>query len=171
MTRITLLSAVSAVALIAAPALAQTSGSPQRGLGGPAPAAQPQQPKPDPMKQADVSKIEGSSVYGSDGKKIGSIAYVLMDPATKTINRFVVGAGGVLGVGAHDVAMPVEQFHWDGQKDGFVVNKTEADLKGMPAWNGSGQGGAMSGSSTAPGASTHAPAAAPPPTTAPADRH
>ncbi len=150
MTRITLLSAVSALALIAAPALAQTTGSPQRGLGGPTPTAQPQQPKPDPMKQADVSKIEGSSVYGSDGKKIGSVAYVLMDPATKTIDRLVVGAGGVLGVGAHDVAMRLDQFHWDAQKDGFVVNKSEADLKGMPAWEGASKGGAMSGSSTAP---------------------
>ena len=170
MTRIILLSAVSALALIATPVLAQTTGSPQRGLGGPAPAAQPQQPKPDPLKQADVSKIEGSSVYGSDGKKLGTIAYVLMDPATKTIDRFVVGAGGVLGVGAHEVAMRLDQFHWDGQKDGFVINKTEADLKGMPAWTGGGQGGAMSGSSTAPASSSRAPANAPPPVTAPANR-
>jgi sporulation protein YlmC with PRC-barrel domain len=155
MMRGSVIAAVASLALLATPALAQTTAAPggaapggNSSLGSTPPPAATARPKPDPMHQEDVSEITGAAVYGSDGKKIGSIATVLMRPDTRTIERFVVGAGGVLGVGAHDVALPVSQFHWDAQKGGFVIADTEAQLKAMPAWNGSG--GTMSGSSTPP---------------------
>lgn len=151
----TLLAAVSALALLAAPALAQTTSpgnsgaASPRSLGGPATTA-PQPPKPDPLKQEDVSQISGAAVYGSDNKKIGTINTVLMKPESRQIDRLVVGAGGVLGIGAHDVALPIDQFHWDATQGGFTITKTEADLKAMPAWGERGGEKTMSGSSTAP---------------------
>src|SRR5690242_16109464 len=93
-----LLIAASALALLAAPALAQT--------GSPSPSTTAQATsKADPLKQEDVSQIKGAAVYGSDDKKIGSVSTVLMKPDSKAIDRLVVGAGGVLGVGARDVAL------------------------------------------------------------------
>jgi hypothetical protein len=149
------ITAVSAMALLAAPALAQQTapGGTARSPSATAPAAQ-SQPKPDPMKQEDVSQIKGAAVYGSDDKKIGSVDTVLMKPENKEIDRFVVGAGGVLGVGAHDVALPIDQFQWDAQKGGFKIAKTEADLKAMPAWTPAGSESRASGSTTAPAPST-----------------
>jgi hypothetical protein len=102
------------------------------------------------LKQEDVSQITGAAVYGGDNKKIGSIATVLMRPDSHEIDRLVVGAGGVLGVGAHQVALPVDQFRWDSEKGGFKIAKTEADLKAMPAWVAAGADRGMSGSSTPP---------------------
>ena len=155
-----LLAGISVLALLAGPVLAQSPGTTTRSPGGTAnstaPAAPPKQPAPDPMKQEDVSKIKGSAVYGSDGKKLGSIAAVLMKPDSKQIDRLVVGEGGVLGIGTHDVALPVDQFSWDADKDGFRLAKTADDLKSMPEWKAAGGQAATSGSSTPP---------APPPST------
>ena len=161
-----LLVAASALAFFAAPALAQTtspgaSTTPRGPATGTSPSTTPQAtPKPDPLKQDDVSQIKGAAVYGSDDKKVGSISTVLMKPDSKTIDRLVVGAGGVLGVGARDVAMPVDQFRWDAAKGGFNISKTEDDLKKMPEWKAASSSGAASGSSTAP-ASSARPATAP----------
>src|SRR6266851_3473359 len=135
-----LLVAASALALFAVPALAQTT-SPGAGTNTPA-AAQTQ--KADPLKQEDVSQIKGATVYGSDDKKIG--------------------AGGVLGVGAHDVALPIDQFRGDAGKGGFKIAKTEDELKKMPEWKSAGSPGAASGSG-----STTAPASGSRPPTAPSN--
>ena len=104
----------------------------------------------------DVSKITGSSVYGSDDKKIGSVSTVLMKPDSKQIDRFVVTEGGVLGVGGRDVALPADEFKWDASKGGFKIAKTEDQLKSMPEWK-------AAGSQTSTGSST------PPSTTAPSN--
>lgn len=152
MRRTTLFTAVAALALVAVPALAQSQSpgaGPARTPGGSATTAQPA-PMPDPLKQEDVSKITGAAVYGSDNKKIGSVDAVLMKPESKEIDRLVVAAGGVLGIGAHDVALPIDQFHWDAHQGGFTIAKTEADLKAMPVWSAPDSSSTMSGSSTAP---------------------
>ena len=157
-----LLVAASALALFAAPALAQTNSSAPRSAGGGTSSSSTAQAtsKGDPLKQDDVSEIKGAAVYGSDGKKIGSIDTVLMKPESKTIDRLVVGAGGLLGVGARDVVLPVDQFRWDAAKGGFKIAKTEDDLKNMPEWKAALGSSATSGSTTAP-ASSARPATAP----------
>ncbi|HEX3861464.1 MAG TPA: PRC-barrel domain-containing protein [Stellaceae bacterium] len=87
-----------------------------------------------PLMQEDISAIEGASVYDGDNSKIGSVANVLMNPQTKTIDRLVVSAGGVLGVGSHRVALPLDQFTWDSEHGGFKVSTNLASLKAMPEW-------------------------------------
>ncbi len=138
-----LIAAASVLMLIGAPALAQTAPpssaprtpSPSSSMSAPsAPAQAVRTPVPDPLKMEDVSKITGSAVYGSDDSKIGSISTVLMKPEDKTIDRFVVNSGGVLGVGGHKVAMPISQFTWDSDKGAFKLSNTIDDLKSMPEW-------------------------------------
>jgi sporulation protein YlmC with PRC-barrel domain len=143
-----LITAVAAVTLAAAPVLAQSpSSSPRSPTGGP-PAAAPRAPVPNPLTQEDVSKVKGTDVYGTDGKKIGSIDTVLMDPQSKSISRLVVRAGGVLGVGGHDVALPVDQFSWDTSKEGFKLAKTSDELKSMPEWKAASSSSTSSYGST-----------------------
>jgi sporulation protein YlmC with PRC-barrel domain len=135
-----LIATASALALIAGSALAQTSPpstanrtpNPNNSISSPAPAVRT--PAPDPLKMEDVSRISGTAVYGTDNSKIGSVSTVLMNPESKTIDRLVVSAGGVLGVGGHKVALPVDQFAWDSDKAGFKVSKTIDDMKTMPEW-------------------------------------
>ena len=126
-------------ALTASSAFAQTAGT---GPGAPpprsAPAAgamsAPKAPAVNPLTDEDVSQIKGTDVYGSDGKKIGTVSTALMKPESKTIDRLVVSSGGVLGVGAHRVALPIDQFKWDAGEDGFVIAKNADDLKSMAEW-------------------------------------
>jgi sporulation protein YlmC with PRC-barrel domain len=136
-----LMTTASVLMLLASPVLAQTAPpastsrtpSSSSSMSAP-PAAAVKTPAPDPLKMEDVSKIAGSTVYGNDDSKIGSVSTLLMKPESKTIDRFVVSEGGVLGVGSHKVALPVDQFTWDSDKGGFKIAKSADDLKSMPEW-------------------------------------
>ena len=136
--RTTPIVAAAVIALFGAAASAQTSSPSSPGAMSPSaarPATQPQAPPAvNPLTKEDVSDIEGTTVYGSDDAKVGHISTVLMNPDSKKIDRLVVTTGGVLGVGGHRVAMPIEQFSWDSQKGGFKLSQTMANLKSMPEW-------------------------------------
>ena len=119
-------------------------------------------PMKDPLSSEDISQIEGSSVVASDDSSIGKVSTVLMDPSSKKVDRLVVAEGGVLGVGAHKVALPVDAFHWDAQKHQFKIQKTADDLKAMPEWQQPQLAEAPSGSSSS-GTTRSAPAVSPPP--------
>ena len=83
-------------------------------------------PTPNPLEQVDVSKIEGASVLGIDSKKLGGVSRVLMKPQDKTIDQLVVRSGGVLGVGGHLVAMPLDAFSWDADAEAFKIGRVRA---------------------------------------------
>jgi sporulation protein YlmC with PRC-barrel domain len=144
--------AVAAFALLSGAAFAQTTpSSPSRPMS-PSPGATttaPAKPAPtiNPMTQEDISNIEGQTVYGTDDSKIGHVSNVLMDPKSKQVDRLVVAAGGVLGIGSHRVAIPVDQFSWDGERSVFKLTKDMASLKSMPEWV---EGGTATGSSQPP---------------------
>ena len=163
--RLTVIATVSTLALLAAPVLAQTN-SPSSPSAGSATSTQ-HTPALDPLNQEDVSQIKGASVYDSNSQKVGTVATVLMKPDTKQIDRLVVNAGGVLGVGGHDVALPINQFRWDGGRGGFVIAKSGDELKSMPEWQR--ENAAASGSSSAPSPtpSSSRPATAPQPAPTP----
>lgn len=124
-----------------------------------APSSSSSTPMKDPLSSEDISQIDGSSVVASDGTSIGKISTVLMDPASKKVDRLVIAEGGVLGVGAHKVSLPVDSFHWDARKHQFTVQKTADDLKAMPEWQQPQLAAAPSGGSSG----SSAPAASPPP--------
>jgi len=98
----------------------------------------------------DVSKVRGADVRGRDDKKIGDVETVLMKPESKQIDRVVVDVGGVLGVGAHRVALPIDELKWDPKAGAFRVSRTEDELKGMPEWRAPDTTSASTGSTTPP---------------------
>jgi sporulation protein YlmC with PRC-barrel domain len=134
------IAAVSALLLSGTATLAQTSSSPgSPGVHPVAPGSPPAKmaapsTTPNPLNQEDISKIEGKSVYGTDRSSLGSITTVLMNPQKRTIDRLVIESGGVLGVGAHRYAVPLDKFTWDAQRGGFIVGMDEKALKSQPEW-------------------------------------
>lgn len=134
---------IAAAALLVLTGGTVSAQSPSRPPGSPAPSATqaPAQraPMPNPLTKEDVSQIEGTAVYGSDGGKVGHVSRVLMNPESKKIDRLVVKAGSVLGVGGRSVAIPIDKFSWDGDKDAFKLPMTEANLKSMPEWGERGE--------------------------------
>jgi sporulation protein YlmC with PRC-barrel domain len=61
-----------------------------------------------------ASKLIGLNVYNNANEKIGDISELIVDRAGK-IEAVVVGAGGFLGLGEHDVAVPYSQITWSDQ--------------------------------------------------------
>jgi hypothetical protein len=166
--RASLIVAASALSLLAGSGFAQTAspspssmalgasvpGGSTGGGGIAAPAAAPRTPARNPLTMEDLSQVTGSSVYGLDDKKIGQVTKVLMKPDSNTVDRLVVSEGGVLGIGSHLVALPLDEFKWDADKDAFRIAKTADALKSMPEWKAASAisaGAPLSGSSVPSG--------------------
>ena len=54
-------------------------------------------------------QILGKDVYNDSGDKIGEINDLIVAP-NKSVSYAIVGVGGFLGVGDHEVAVPVSKF-------------------------------------------------------------
>jgi hypothetical protein len=122
------------------------SRSTATGAAQPAPIAQAD--RPDPLKAEDVSKVRGTDVRGTDDKKIGDIETVLMKPDTRQVDRVVVDVGGVLGIGTHRVALPIDDLKWDPRAGAFRVSRTEDELKAIPEWKAPTSTSAATGTDT-----------------------
>jgi sporulation protein YlmC with PRC-barrel domain len=58
-----------------------------------------------------TSKMIGLNVFNNSNEKIGDIAELIIDRSGK-LEAVVVGVGGFLGLGEHDVAVPYSQINW-----------------------------------------------------------
>jgi sporulation protein YlmC with PRC-barrel domain len=78
-------------------------------------------------------KLLGAAVYNDKGEKIGSIDDIIVSPK-RTVSYAIIGVGGFLGIGKHEVAIPMDQIKFQG--DRFVIAGASKDaLKAMPEFN------------------------------------
>ncbi len=99
--------AAMAAALLSTTVLAQSSPP----AGSSAPAAKPMDPVAIQSTAAGkwrASKLVGLNVYNASNEKIGDINELITDPSGK-IDIVVIGAGGFLGMGEHNVGIPFSQ--------------------------------------------------------------
>ncbi|WP_434287670.1 PRC-barrel domain-containing protein [Celeribacter sp. SCSIO 80788] len=76
-----------------------------------------------------VTEITGTKVLSQDGNDIGEIdAIVTAEGGTMA----VVGMGGFLGIGEHDVLVPVDEFSVVDDTTVMIEGATEAELEAMP---------------------------------------
>jgi sporulation protein YlmC with PRC-barrel domain len=75
-------------------------------------------------------QILGKDVYNDAGDKVGEIDDLIVTPS-KSLSYAIVGVGGFLGVGEHQVAVPVSRFK---QQMGKIVLRgaTKDALKAAP---------------------------------------
>jgi PRC-barrel domain protein len=75
-------------------------------------------------------QIIGSTVYNEKNEKIGKIDDLIIAPDT-SVSYAIIGAGGFVGVGKHQVAIPVDQFDL---QDGKITlaGATKEAVKAMP---------------------------------------
>jgi len=77
-------------------------------------------------------KIMGKSVYNENKEKIGTIDDLIVT-SDKSLSYAIIGVGGFLGMGKHDVAIPMSQLK--AEQDGFVLpGATKDALKAMPEY-------------------------------------
>lgn len=75
----------------------------------------------------------GKAVYNETGQKVGKVEDLIVAPSN-SVSYVIVGAGGFVGIGRHDVAIPVSQIK--DQKGKLVMaGATKDGIKAMPAFN------------------------------------
>src|SRR3954453_13736096 len=146
-----------ATALMAAPALAQTSGTtpatPRGSSASPRAAGASHSGQFMTHPQANqwrASKLVGVNIYGADHQKIGDVNDVLVDHQGKA-EAVVIGVGGFLGIGEKDVAVPFSAIQWRENRDDLQTASTNRPAGAGGA--GTGAGGA-SGTTATTGAGT-----------------
>jgi sporulation protein YlmC with PRC-barrel domain len=77
--------------------------------------------------------ILDKEVYNEIGEKIGNVEDLIIAP-DKKVSYLIVGAGGFLGIGRHDVAFPVTQVQDFGAKL-VIPGATKDALKSMPRFH------------------------------------
>jgi sporulation protein YlmC with PRC-barrel domain len=76
--------------------------------------------------------VLGRTVYNDSGDAVGKVDDIIVAP-DKAVSYAIIGAGGFLGVGRHDVAIPVSQLK---ETDGKLVlaGATKEALKAIPSF-------------------------------------
>jgi len=144
----TLALALMGAALISMPAVAQNAAS--QNSGGQGQSGTQQEAKAPPLYQIKAgqwraTKLDGLDVYNTNNEKIGDISELIVDRSGK-IQAVVIGIGGFLGIGEHQVAVPFEQVQWMDQPAERRVSSNNGTNAGSGAGSNATSG---SGSSTA----------------------
>ncbi|APO55425.1 PRC-barrel domain-containing protein [Bradyrhizobium diazoefficiens] len=79
-------------------------------------------------------RVEGTSVYGADRNKIGSIERVMIDKISGKVSYAVLGFGGFLGVGNDHYPLPWQSLKYDTDLGGYVTGITAKELQGAPKY-------------------------------------
>ncbi|OYU45085.1 MAG: photosystem reaction center protein H [Burkholderiales bacterium PBB4] len=75
----------------------------------------------------------GKTIYNESDQKVGKVEDLIISP-DKSVSYVIVGAGGFLGMGRHDVAIPVTQIQDQGGKL-VMAGATKDMLKALPAFD------------------------------------
>jgi len=84
-----------------------------------------------------ASQLRGTPVIGADNQSIGEVVDVLFDRNGQA-RAFVVGAGGVMGLGAKEIAIDIGEFHGvpalttEGARPKLRVSLTREVLAAVP---------------------------------------
>ncbi|WP_148219294.1 PRC-barrel domain-containing protein [Azospirillum sp. B510] len=77
--------------------------------------------------------LENAKLRSPDGKDLGSISELIIDPGTGRVAYAVVELGGFLGIGDADFAVPWALFSPSG--DGYVLNVPKEKLTNAPRFD------------------------------------
>ncbi|MBR0652780.1 PRC-barrel domain containing protein [Roseomonas terrae] len=77
-------------------------------------------------------KVEGTSVYGADRKKIGSIYTLMVDKVSGRVSYAVVSFGGFLGIGDDYYPLPWNSLTYDIDLAGYTTSITREQLENAP---------------------------------------
>jgi hypothetical protein len=79
----------------------------------------------------------GQTVYAVDKAKIGSISDLILSKDGKTVDGFVIGVGGFLGIGEKSVALKMDRLKMTAGPDGtlqLAMDMTKDELGNTPTF-------------------------------------
>jgi sporulation protein YlmC with PRC-barrel domain len=74
-----------------------------------------------------ASEIIGQTVHAPDNTRIGSISDLVLGKDGRTVEGFIIGVGGILGIGERNVALKIDQLQVAPAADGSA--KLTADFE------------------------------------------
>lgn len=107
----------------------------------------------------NVKKLKGMDLVGADGKKIGEIDKVLADSSNRP-RAVTVDAGGFLGIGGHEVIVPLDQLQ-KSTGDNLKVSMNKDQVEKLEKYearrdSGTGRGDVATGAGGQPAATVPA---------------
>lgn len=81
------------------------------------------------------NKVEGTAVYGSDGRKLGSIYNFMVDKVSGKVEYAVMSYGGIMGMGQRYYPLPWRTLSYDTREGGYRIDLTEEDLRHAPSFD------------------------------------
>ena len=91
------------------------------------------------LKEKDTSRaingvsakrqVLGKEIYNDQGEMVGKVDDLIL--TKKVVTYAIVGAGGFLGLGRHDVAIPADRFLRDNERI-VLPDATKEALRAMP---------------------------------------
>ncbi|MDX8523229.1 PRC-barrel domain-containing protein [Mesorhizobium sp. MSK_1335] len=91
-----------------------------------------------PMGNIRVDDLKGTTVYGANDAKIGSIGDVVLMPDNNKPDAVIVDVGGFLGIGAKEVAVGMDKLKFMTDKNGkkyLYTNFTKEQLQAQTAYD------------------------------------
>lgn len=79
------------------------------------------------------NKVEGTAVYGRDGKKLGEVTNFMVGKRSGRVAYAVMTFGGMMGIGTSHYPLPWSSLDYDTSKGGYVVDITKEQLKDAPS--------------------------------------
>ncbi len=79
-------------------------------------------------------KVEGTSVYGKDNDKIGTIENLMIDKIGGKVSYAVLSFGGFLGMGTDHYPLPWSTLKYDETLGGYRVSVTREQLESAPRY-------------------------------------
>src|SRR5436190_22906507 len=75
--------------------------------------------------------VEGTDVYGIDGKKIGEIDHLMIDKIFSRVTYAVMSFGGFLGLGHSHYPVPWTALKYDTKLNGYVTERAAQACAGV----------------------------------------
>jgi sporulation protein YlmC with PRC-barrel domain len=114
---------IALLAAVASPARAQVAGSTRLGVAV-------EQTSAVALGWSAKKQVLGQAVYNEQNQRVGTIDDLIIAPDT-AVSFVIIGAGGFVGIGRHDVLIPVEQLKQQDKK--FVLpGATKEAIKALP---------------------------------------
>ena len=82
-----------------------------------------------------ASELLGMKVQGTDGKSLGSIKDLVIDPEDGDIEYAVLDFGGFVGIGDKYFAVPWEALRLDQSNKKIMLDVSKKDLKQAPGFD------------------------------------
>lgn len=77
-------------------------------------------------------RVEGTAVYGQDGRRLGIIHSVMIGKRSGQVAYAVLSFGGLLGIGSHVHPIPWNLLTYDVDRDGYVVTISREQVDKAP---------------------------------------